>query len=138
MNADEIGNEGAGPSLDMIDFHPHHDPSDDNASIIDNGKRQLIQPSLDFLDAQIRSGDENHPGGPTDLNQDIPAANLDDYQRWLKEQNDTNQLQRFLSLQKEVNQFHLDRDQSLSEKLNRTIEELKHTSKEKRRSRFDL
>ena len=125
--------EQLGPSLDLIDSHPHsHD--DHNSSAIETAKRLIIQPSIDFLDAQLHGGEEHihdHNNNTTDRE----AADLNDFQRWLKEQNQSDQLNRFLLLQKEMNQFHFDDTNKLSDKLNRTIEELKSA---KQRSKYDL
>lgn len=127
-----IPSEKAGPSLDIIDSHSH---DDDNSSIIDSARRALIQPSIDFLDAQLHGGDEHvHDKNQTEGK---AAADLNDYRRWLEEQTQTNQLNRFLLLQKEVNQYHLSDANGLNDKINRTIEELKSTVKTKQR-RHDL
>ena len=129
----------AGPSLELVDSHPHsHD--DDNTSIIESARHALIQPSIDFLDAQLHDGHEHvhREKNRTEIEQDDEeeaAADLDDFQRWLKEQNQTDQLTRFLSLQKEVKRFHFDGTRELNEKLDRTIEELKST---KQRPNSDL
>ena len=127
--------EKAGPSLDLIDSHPHsHD--DDNTSAIDTAKRLLIQPSIDFLDAQLHGGEEHVHNTKNET--DLAAADLKDFHRWLNEQNDTNQLNRFLLLQKEVNQFHFDDTNDLNNKLNRTIEELKLGLEEKQQPKHEL
>ena len=126
----------AGPSLDLIDAHPHsHD--DDNASILGSAQHALIQPSIDFLDAQLHGGDDHvhQERNHTNDEEQEPAADLDDFQRWLQEQNQTDQLSRFLSLQKEMKRFRLDDTKELTDKLNRTIEELKST---RQRSKSDL
>ncbi len=124
--------EKAGPSLDLIDSHPHsHD--DDNSSIIESAKRFLIQPSIDFLDAQLHGGDEHCHKNKNQT--DNEAADLNDFQLWLKEQNQTDQLNRFLLLQKEINQFHFDDTKDLNDKLNRTIQEIKSA---KQRPKSDL
>ena len=129
----------AGPSLDIIDFHPH-DHDDSNSSVIESARRFIIQPSLDLLDARMHDGDEHvhEKRNHTNEQQEEAAANFNDYQRWLKEQNDTNQLDRFLRLQKEVKSFRLDKSPDLTEKLNRTIEELKLAAKDKQRFRHEL
>ena len=114
--------EHAGPSLDLIDSHPHsHD--DEESSVIESAKRSLIQPSIDFLDAQLHGGEEHvhQEKSPADRE----AADLNDFKRWLEEQNQTNQLTRFLSLQKEINGLRLGDKKDLQKKLNRTIEEIK-------------
>lgn len=134
--ANQTHNFPAGPSLDLVDAHPHsHD--DDNSSILDSAQHALIQPSIDFLDAQLHGGDDHvhQERNHTDDEDQEPAADLDDFQRWLQEQNQTDQLSRFLSLQKEMKRFHLDGTKELTDKLNRTIEELKST---KQRSKSDL
>jgi hypothetical protein len=114
--------EQAGPSLDLIDSHPHsHD--DEDASVIDSAKRALIQPSIDFLDAQLHGGEEHVHQEKSPV--DKEAADLNDFKHWLEEQNQTNQLTRFLLLQKEINRLRLDDKKDLQEKLNRTIKELK-------------
>ena len=129
----------AGPSLDMIDFHPH-DHDDSNSSVIESARRFIIQPSLDLLDAQLHDGDEHvhEKRNHTNEQAEEAAANFGDYQRWLKEQNETNQLDRFLLLQKEVKNFRLDKSPDLTEKLNRTIEELKLAARDKLRARHEL
>jgi len=58
---------------------------------------------------------------------------LNDFQRWLEEQNQTDQLSRFISLQKEVNQLRLKESNDLNEKLNRTIEQLKSSYQQYKR-----
>ena len=125
--------------MDIIDFHPH-DHEDTNASALDTAKRLLIQPSIDFLDAQLHGGDEHihQKKNPAKVKEEEAAANLDDYHRWLKEQNDTDQLHRFLLLQKEVNSFRLDNSQDLTKKLNQTIEELRLAAKGRQRARHEL
>ncbi|CAF2822753.1 unnamed protein product [Rotaria sp. Silwood2] len=133
-NTNEIQLEKAGPSLDLIDSHPHaHD--DNKSSIIEAAKRLLIQPSIDFLDAQLHGG-ESHVHEKNQTGKD--AADLNDYYRWLKEQNETNQLNRFLLLQQEVNKFHFIDTQELHDKLNRTIQELQSTVKARKRTKHDL
>ncbi|CAF1228651.1 unnamed protein product [Rotaria sordida] len=128
--------EKVGPSLDLIDSHPHsHSHNDNKSSIIEAAKRLLIQPSIDFLDAQLHGGNKHsHNKNETDKE----AADLNDYYRWLKEQNETNQLNRFLLLQKEVNKFYFIDTQNLHDKLNRTIKELQSTVKTIKRSKHDL
>jgi hypothetical protein len=122
-----------GPSLDLIDAHPHSHDEDHKSSIIENVKQSLIQPSMDFLDAQLHGGDEHVHD---DKNQtDNEAADLNDFKHWLEEQNQTDQLSRFLLLQKEVNQFHFGDRKDLDDKLNRTIEELKTAQQ---RTKYDL
>jgi hypothetical protein len=124
--------EKAGPLLDLIDAHPHTHDDDDSLSAIDTAKRLIIQPSIDFLDAQLHGGEEHiHANNQTDQE----AADLNDFQRWLKEQNQTDQLNRFLLLQKEMNHFRLDDSRHLNDKLNRTIEELISA---KQRSKHEL
>ncbi|CAF3807480.1 unnamed protein product, partial [Rotaria magnacalcarata] len=66
------------------------------------------------------------------------AADLNDFYLWLKEQNETNQLSRFISLQKEVNQYKFDNRQDLNDRLSRTIEALKSAVKGKPRRKHDL
>lgn len=131
----EINNtqiEKVGPLLELIDSHPHsHD--DENSSIIESAKRSLIQPSFDFLDAQLHGGEEHVHQENNQTVKDV--ADLNDFKRWLDEQNQTNQLNRFLLLQKEINQFRLDDKKDLNDKLNRTIEELKS---ERQRQKYDL
>ncbi|CAF0895762.1 unnamed protein product [Adineta steineri] len=127
--------EEAGPSLDLIDSHAHDDHDDDDASVVEIAKR-LIQPSIDFLDAQLHDGDEHAHNDENHTNE--KAADLNDFQNWLKEQNQTDQLQRFLLLQKEINQFALGDKQDLNNKLNRTIEELKSTIKNYQERKHDL
>lgn len=125
----------AGPSLDLIDSHAHsHD--DDNASAVETAKRALIQPSIDFLEAQLHDGNEHAHNGSGQTNRS--AADLNDFQRWLKEQNQTDQLNRFLLLQKEVKRFGLQNTQNLTDKLNKTIEELKSEARTKSRRRHEL
>ncbi|UJR22593.1 hypothetical protein I4U23_025637 [Adineta vaga] len=125
----------SGPSLDLIDPHAHsHD--DDNTSAIETAKRFLIQPSLEFLDAQLHAGNEHVHDKKNETNH--RAADLNDFQNWLKEQNQTGQLNRFLLLQKEIKNLDSDDAQMLNEKLNRTIEELKSEWKRKQRRKFDL
>lgn len=120
--------------MDLIDAHPHsHD--DDNSSIIDSAKRALIQPSIDFLDAQLHGGDEHIHNREKNQTDNHEAADLNDFKHWLQEQNQTNQLNRFLLLQKEMNKFQFDDTKDLNDKINRTIEELKH---EKERPKYDL
>jgi hypothetical protein len=63
---------------------------------------------------------------------------LNDFKRWLQEQNQTDQLNRFLLLQKEMNQFNFDDTQDLNNKLNRTIEELKSAVKGKQQAKHEL
>jgi hypothetical protein len=124
--------EKAGPSLDLIDSHPYlHD--DEDSSLIDSAKRLLIQPSIDFLDAQLHGGEEHVHNENNQTDND--AADLNDFKRWLEEQNQTNQLSRFLLLQKEINLLHFDDTKDLNDKLNRTIEELKL---EKQQPKSDL
>lgn len=134
-NSNDTRSQKAGPSLDLIDSHAHsHD--DDNTSAVETVKRVLMQPSIDFLDAQLHGGDEH---AHNDRNQtDTEAADLNDFQRWLTEQNQTDQLKRFLLLQKEVNRFDLDDTQGLNDKLNRTIEELKLAARGKQRRKYEL
>ena len=123
----------AGPSLDLVDFHPAD--HDDNSP----EEHRLIQPSFEILDAQLHGGDAHvHEDHKNKTDGGSAAANLDDYYRWLKEQNATDQLHRFLSLQKEVNRFHLDNSQDLNDKLNRTIEELKLAAREKDAKKHEL
>ncbi len=114
--------EQAGPSLDLIDSH-HHLHDDEDSSIIESAKRSLIQPSIDFLDAQLHGGEEHVHQEKNSTARE--AADLNDFKQWLEEQNQTNQLTRFLLLQKEMNRFQFDDTKDLREKLNRTIEELK-------------
>jgi hypothetical protein len=130
--------EKAGPSLDIIDSHPHnHDDENDNSSvIIEIAKRLIIQPSIDFLDAQLHGGEE-HIHDAKNATDEV-AANLNDFQRWLKEQNQTDQLNRFLLLQKEMNHFRLDDSSHLNDKLNRTIEEMKLVMKQKQPAKHEL
>jgi hypothetical protein len=129
---DDIQIEKAGPSLDLIDSHPHsHD--DEDSSLNDSAKRSLIQPSIDFLDAQLHGGEEHIHNEKNQTDND--AADLNDFKRWLEEQNQTNQLSRFLLLQKEINQLHFVDTKDLNDKLNRTIEELKL---EKQRPKSEL
>ncbi|CAF0836371.1 unnamed protein product [Adineta ricciae] len=127
-----------GPSLDLIDAHPHsHD--DDNASAIETAKRPLIQPSIEFLDAQLHGGDE-HVHDHNNNETGHRAADLNDFQNWLKEQNQTDQLNRFLQLQKEMKQLDLNDKKSLTliEKLNRTIEELKAAWRDQQERKHEL
>jgi hypothetical protein len=132
QSRETISPEQAGPSLDLIDSHRHsHD--DENSSIIESAKRSLIQPSIDFLDAQLHGGEEHVHDEKNQT--DKEAADLNDFKRWLQEQNQTDQLNRFLLLQKEMNQFHFDDTKDLREKLNRTIEELKSA---KQQTKYDL
>ncbi|CAF1312572.1 unnamed protein product [Rotaria magnacalcarata] len=127
--------EKAGPSLDIIDSHPHSHDAEENESILDSAKRLLIQPSINMLDAQLHGGvDHVHDNNQTN-NQ---AADLNDFYLWLKEQNETNQLSRFISLQKEVNQYKFDNRQDLNDRLSRTIEALKSAVKGKPRRKHDL
>ncbi|CAF3628149.1 unnamed protein product [Rotaria socialis] len=127
--------EKAGPSLDIIDSHPHSHDEEDNESILDSAKRLLIQPSVNMLDAQLHGGhDHVHDNNQTD-NQ---AADLNDFYLWLKEQNETNQLNRFISLQKEVNQYKFDNGEDLKDKLSRTIDALKSAVKGQPRKKHDL
>ncbi len=63
---------------------------------------------------------------------------MNDFKRWLQEQNQTDQLNRFLLLQKEMNQFNFDDTQDLNNKLNRTIEELKSAVKGKQQAKHEL
>jgi hypothetical protein len=131
-NSNDKQLEKAGPSLDLIDSHLHsHD--NENSSIIESIKHSLIQPSLDFLDAQLHGGKEHVHNEKNQT--DHEAADFDDFKHWLEEQNQTNQLTRFLLLQKEVNQFYFDDTKDLNDKLNRTIEELKL---EKQQPKYDL
>ena len=104
----------AGPSLDLVDFHPG-DHDDDEVDPPE--EHRLIQPSFEILDAQLHGGDEHVHEDHKNKTDGEAAANLDDYYRWLKEQNETDQLHRFISLQKEVNRFHLDNSQDLNDKL---------------------
>jgi hypothetical protein len=130
-----------GPSLDIIDFHPHSDKNEQNSSVLSKVKQLLMQPSIDFLDGQLHDGHEHvHDKTNQSINdeQHAAAANLDDYRRWLEEQKETNQLSRFISLQKEVNKFHLSNARNLTEKLNRTIEELRSASKDKSPTKHEL
>ena len=127
-----------GPSLDLIDAHPHaHDH--DNASAIETAKRPLIQPSIEFLDAQLHGGKE-HVHDQNNNETDHRAADLNDFQNWLREQNQTDQLNRFLQLQKEMKQLDLNDKKSLtlSEKLNRTIEELKAAWRDQQQRKHEL
>ncbi|CAF4779584.1 unnamed protein product [Rotaria sp. Silwood1] len=133
-NINDTQLEKAGPSLDMIDSHPHSH-EDNKTSIIETAKRLLIQPSIDFLDAQLHGG-ETHIHDKNQTNKE--AADLNDYHRWLNEQNDTNQLNRFLLLQKEVDKFKFVDTQNLHDKLNRTIQELQSTIKARQRTKHDL
>lgn len=128
--------QAAGPSLDIIDFHPH---DENHSSTVEDPKEpRLIQPSFEILDAQLHGGNEHVHEKHERTDGEAAAANLDDYYRWLKEQNQTDQLHRFLSLQKEVNQFHLKDSDDLTEKLNRTIEELKLAAFDKRSKKHEL
>jgi hypothetical protein len=95
-----------------------------------------MQPSIDFLDAQLHGGKEHVHNDKNAT--DNEAADLNDFQRWLKEQNQTDQLNRFLLLQKEMNQFNFDDRKDLNNKLNRTIEELKSAVKGKQQAKHEL
>lgn len=88
----------------------------------------LIQPSIDILDAQLHDGKEHvHETNEGDSH----AADLTDFHRWLQEQNQSDKLNRFLSLQKEVNKNRFINSNDLKDKLNRTIEALKSSLKGK-------
>lgn len=102
-------------------------------SAIDTRKCFLMKPSNDFLDEQLHGGKEHIHNSKTLT--DKQAVDLNDFQRWLKEQNQTDQLDRFLLLQKEINQFHFNDTEDLNNKLNRTIEKLKLA---KQRSKNEL
>ena len=126
--------EKAGPSLDIIDSHAHKN-NDSNVSTVESKKHFLVQPSIDLLDAQLHDGeDQIHSKNRTYTD----AADLSDFYRWLKEQNETNQLDRFLLLQKEMHRFHSVNTKSVNDKLNRTIEELKTTVKGQQRAEHEL
>ena len=131
VETNEAHTDTAGPSLDLIDSHSHDDHDDNNSSVIESAKRSLIQPSFDFLDAQLHGGDDHVHHETNETSRD--AADLNDFQRWLEEQNQTDQLSRFISLQKEVNQLRLKESNDLNEKLNRTIEQLKSSYQQYKR-----
>ncbi|CAF1134410.1 unnamed protein product [Didymodactylos carnosus] len=119
----------AGPSLDSIHAHVHKHVNNDNQSLSQKFL-MVIQPSIDFLDAQLHDGHEHiHDINRVQSNKTngTKAADLDDFREWLSEQNKTDQYQRFLNLQKEVTIYYekMINDKNLTDKLNRTIEEIK-------------